>query len=291
MTWRKRIRQRPSLLLGRAFGVFALVVASLAFPAPATNTAAGTTTFAWSATISPDANVTTADFTVSFTGLDANSAIQLSLQPTNLVVGDQFATAAGTAEFMFKIPSSTQPGDYNIRSVGISNSGNSFTVTVATFTVAPSGAVSGSTVRDGVLTLEIVAGSVAAFQDPAVEAGLSITRGTLSTFVVRDERAASKPGWIVMASVSPLTLSTDTTVIMTAAQLGIAPLVIAGGIGVSAGQATVAGSATYPFEFAASPAGVQAPTTTLGGNLTLLAPPQLPVGTYNGTITLTLMSR
>jgi hypothetical protein len=54
---------------------------------------------------------------------------------------------------------------------------------------------------------------------------------------------------------------------------------------------TVAGSATYPFEFAASPAGVQAPTTTLGGNLTLLAPPQLPVGTYNGTITLTLMSR
>jgi hypothetical protein len=241
--------------------------------------------------ISPNSTVTSARFDFSFRGLGSNSAIQLTLQPTNLVVGDQFSTVDGTAQFSFKIPASTQPGDYSIRAVGVSNSGNAFAVVVATFAVASTGIVADSTMRDGVLTLEVPPGASATFDSPTLEDGRSITRGSLSNFVVRDERAASKPGWILNASVSSLTLSSDSSVTMSAAQLGVQPLVIPGGNGINAGQATTAGNASNQFLFAEAPAGVQAVTTTLGGNLTLLASPQLPVGTYTGTITLTLMSR
>ena len=264
---------------------------TLALLAPVPLVASGATAFAWAASISPNSTVSTAQFDVSFTGLQASSAVQLKLQPTNIVVGDQFSTIDGSAQFTFGVPSSTQAGDYIIRAAGISTSGSAFLVDVATFTVASTGIVSDTTVRDGVLTLEITAGATATFQDPVVEGGLSVTRGSLGSFIVRDDRSASKPGWIVTASMSALALSTDNSITMSAEHLGIQPSIASGGTGVNAGQATVAGRATYPFVFAEAPAGVQAPTTTLDGNLTLLAPPQLPVGTYNGTLTLTLMSR
>jgi len=235
--------------------------------------------------------VSTAQFDVSATGLEPNSAVQLTLQPTNLVVGDQFSTAQGTAQFSFKVPSTTQAGAYSIRAVGISNSGNAFSITVATFTVESTGIVNDSTVRDGVLTLEIPAGAAATFSEPGLEAGLSVTRGVLGAFNVRDDRSVSRPGWILTASVSSLTLSTDNSITMGSGQLGIDPRITAGGSGVNAGQETVAGSAVYPFVFAEAPAGVQASSTTVNADLTLLAPPNLPIGTYNGTITLTLTSR
>ena len=279
-----------TLRMGKVFALSCLG-AVLALLAPAPLVATGTTTLAWTASITPDSNVSNADFALSFTGLDANSAIQISVQPVNLVVGDQFATADGTAQFTFKAPPSTPPGDYSVRAVGVSNSGSAFAVTVATFTVAPAGTVSGATVRDGILTLEMPSGVTATFQDPTREGGLSVTRGSLSSFVVRDDRAASKPGWVLTASVTPLALEADNLVTMPAAQLGITPLVLAGGAGIIAGQASVPGSAVYPMVFADSPAGVQASTTALGGNLALVASPQLPVGTYTGTLTLTLVSR
>jgi hypothetical protein len=268
-----------------------VIAAAVVLFATVPSTAKGNTSFAWTAMISPNSTVTTARFDLSFTGLDLNSAIQLTLQPTNLVVGDQFSTVDGNAQFSFNIPAATQPGDYSIRAVGVSNSGSAFTVVVATFAVASTGIVTDSTVRDGVLTLEVPPGASVTFESPVLEDGRSITRGSLSTFVVRDEREASKPGWILNASVSSLMLSSDSSVTMSAAQLGVQPLVISGGNGISAGQATQAGIAANQFLFAEAPEGVQEKITTLGGNLTLLAPPQLPVGTYTGTITLTLMSR
>lgn len=258
---------------------------------PAPSKAAETPQFAWSASISADSTVTNAEFVVSFTGLQTTSAIQLKLQPTNLVVGDKFSTAEGTAQFIFNIPSSTAAGDYNIAAAGISNSGNAFAVVVATFTVGDTGMVSDSTVRDGVLTLEIPSGAAATFADPVTEKGLSVTYGVLGAFVVRDDRSVTKPGWIVTASVSTLTLATDNSINMASSQLGIDPRITSGGVGVNAGQPTIAGNAAYPFVFAEAPAGVQVLTTTLNGNLKLLAPQELPVGTYTGTITITLVSR
>ena len=277
----------------RSGGAFFLASLSviIGMLAPSPSTAAGSTALAWTASISPNSTVTTTQFDLSFTGLDANSAVQLTLQPMGVVVGDQFATPDGTAQFTFKIPSSAQPGDYSIRAVGVSNSGNAFSVTVATFTVAPTGIISDSTVRDGVLTLEFPAGASATFQNPTLEGGLSVTYGAFEPFVVRDERSVTKPGWALTASVSPLSLMTDTAVTMPAAQLGVQPLVLSGGIGVNTGSTTTPGSAVAQFVFAEAPAGVQAPITTLGGNLTLLAPPELPVGTYTGTIAFTLISR
>ena len=280
-------RNRRSITTIIALPVSILI--ALLLPAP--HTASGAASLAWTASISPDSTVTTAQFDVAFTGLDANSAVQLTLQPTNLVVGDQFSTAQGTAQFSFKVPSTTQPGDYSIRAVGISNSGNAFTITVATFTVASTGIINDSTVRDGVLTLEIPTGASATFAEPALENGVSVTRGSLGAFSVRDDRSVSRPGWILTASVSVLTLSTNNSITMGSGQLGIDPRITAGGSGVNAGQDTVAGSAVYPFVFAEAPAGVQASSTTVNADLTLMAPPHLPVGTYTGTITVTLMSR
>jgi len=253
--------------------------------------AAETPKFAWTASISAGSTVTTADFNVSFMGLQSTSAVQLKLQPTNLVVGDGFSSADGNAQFNFKIPSSTQAGEYSINAAGIANSGNAFAVVVATFTVANTGIVSDSTVRDGVLTLEIPAGAAASFEEPVIENGLSVTYGTLGAFIVRDDRSVTKPGWILTASVSTLELATDSSVTMAASQLGIEPLVVAGGTGVNLGQVTAAGSAVYPFVFAEAPVGVQVSTTTMNGNLKLLAPQESPVGTYIGTITITLVSR
>lgn len=286
-------RTTSSLLTRRSGGAsfIALLAALYAFSFAAPVTAAGSTTLAWTATISPNSTVTTAQLNLSFTGLDSSSAVQLTLQPTNVVVGDQFATADGSAQFSFKIPASVQAGDYSIRAVGVSNSGSAFQITVATFTVASTGIVSDSTVRDGVLSLEIPIGTTATFQNPVVEGGLSVTRGALGLVTVRDERSVTKPGWALTASVSPLSLSTDSSVTMPAVQLGVQPLVLSGGIGVSTGPTTTPGSAVAQFVFAESPAGVQAPITTLGGNLTLVAPPQLPVGTYTGNIAFTLISR
>jgi hypothetical protein len=271
------------------------LVITLALVAVLTGTAplkaAETPRFAWTASISADSTVTTAEFNVSFAGLQSTSAVQLKLQPTNLVVGDGFSSAEGSAQFSFKIPSNTSAGDYSINAAGISNSGNAFAVVVATFTVAPTGIVSDSTVRDGVLTLEMPAGAAATFQEPVIENGLSVTFGSLGAFVVRDDRSVTKPGWIVTASVSTLALATDNSVTMASTQLGIEPYVVSGGTGVNPGQATVAGNAVYPFVFAEAPLGVQVSTTTLNGNLKLLAPQELPVGTYVGTITITLVSR
>ena len=276
--------------LGRVFGLFTFAVILLLF-APVPTHANSSASFAWTASITPDSTIANAQFDVSFTGLGPSSAIQITLQPTNLVVGDKFSNADGAAQFAFGVPPTIAPGEYSIRAAGVSNSGNAFLVVVATFTVAPSGSVNGASVNDGVLALDIPVGAVGTFQQPVLESGRSVTRGSLSTFIVRDERAASKPGWMLMASVSALTLSSDSSVTMSEAQLGIQPLVISGGSGVNAGLGTTPGVATAQFVFAEAPAGTQAATTTLGGNLTLLAPPQLPVGTYTGTITLTLMSR
>lgn len=258
---------------------------------PAPLEAAETPKFSWTASISPGSTVTTAEFNISFTGLQSNSAVQLKLQPTDLVVGDDFSTAEGTARFTFKIPSSTSAGDFSVSAAGISNSGSAFSVVVATFSVAATGIVTDSTVRDGVLTLEILAGAAATFANPVIENGLSVTYGVIGDFIVRDDRTITKPGWILTASVSTLTLATDTSVTMPSSQLGIEPRISAGGVGVNAGLATLAGSAGYPFVFAEAPAGVQVSTTTLNGNLKLLAPQSLPVGTYSGTITITLVSR
>jgi hypothetical protein len=141
------------------------------------------------------------------------------------------------------------------------------------------------------LTLEIPAGAAASFEEPVIENGLSVTYGTLGAFIVRDDRSVTKPGWILTASVSTLELATDSSVTMAASQLGIEPLVVAGGTGVNLGQVTAAGSAVYPFVFAEAPVGVQVSTTTMNGNLKLLAPQESPVGTYIGTITITLVSR
>lgn len=286
-------RNTGSSRISRLRSVFVLfpLVALIALAVPVAPAAVGTSTFGWAATISPDSTVTTAQFDVSFTGLQASSAVQLKLQPTNIVVGDQFSTVEGTAQFTFRVPSTTQAGDYSIRAAGVSTSGSAFALDVATFTVASTGIINDSTVRDGVLTLEIPAGASATFSEPVLENGLSVTYGDLGAIVVRDDRSISRPGWILTASASVLTLSTDSFVTMSSAQLGIDPRVTAGGAGVNPGQATVAGTASYPFIFAEAPAGVQSATTTVDAELTLLAPPQLPVGTYTGTITLTLMSR
>jgi len=281
---------RPTRKTGRVFGLFSMAVVLLLF-APVPTQANSSATFAWTASITPDSTIANAQFDVAFTGLGQSSAIQITVQPTNLVVGDKFSNADGTAQFTFGVPPAIEPGDYSIRAAGVSNSGNAFVVVVATFTVAPSGSVNGASVRDGVLALEVPVGAAGTFQEPVLESGRSVTRGTLSSFIVRDERAASKPGWMLTASVSALTLSTDSSVTMSAAQLGVQPLVVSGGSGVYAGLGTTPGVATAQFVFAEAPAGVQAASTTLGGNLTLLAPPQLPFGTYTGTITLTLTSR
>ena len=275
-----------AILASMAFilGVTVAVPPAVASPIPT----------AWSVQITPASTLTKVQISISFSGLQVESAVQLKLMPTNLVVGDGFSSSDGTASFEFGVPATLAAGSYTIVATGITSTDSSFTAEVAAFDVGATGLITDTTLRDGPLSLEVTSGAVASFGAAYLMGNLSVTDGALGLFSVRDERVVSRPGWTLYASVADFVLSTDASVFLLKNQLGISPVRFAPestAEGVELGLPTRPGLATYPMMFAEAEPGAMPGITTLDATLRLVAPPYLPVGTYNSTVTLTLVSK
>jgi hypothetical protein len=144
---------------------------------------------------------------------------------------------------------------------------------------------------NGALSLSVPASAAATFGSPTLVNNKSTTTGTLPNVTVTDDRVVTRQGWTLSANVADFV---NGSVTIGKANLGIAPSVVAGSTtasGVTAGTATVAGSATYPFTFAEAAANQTVGNSVLGGNLTFVAPQDKAAGTYTSTLTLTLASK
>jgi hypothetical protein len=160
-------------------------------------------------------------------------------------------------------------------------------------TLTGSIAMSATTIAavNGALSLSVPASAAATFDSPRLENNKSTTDGTLPNVTVTDGRVVTRQGWTLSANVADFV---NGSVTIGKANLGIAPSVVAGSTtasGVTAGTATVAGSATYPFTFAEAAASQTVGNSVLGGNLTFVAPQDKAAGTYTSTLTLTLASK
>jgi hypothetical protein len=117
----------------------------------------------------------------------------------------------------------------------------------------------------------------------------------LGQISVNDQRTVSKQGWTMYADVTNFVLSTNQAVSISKTQLGAVPQLISGSTeatGISLGAPTSAGAASYPMIFAeASAQASSVGHSTFDAALTFVAPPEYPVGTYNATVTITLVSK
>ena len=151
-----------------------------------------------------------------------------------------------------------------------------------------------SAISNGYLELSIPAGAAASFTAPVIENNYSVTRGTLGNIQVNDSRWITTEGWNLQADVSNFVSGANT---LAKSNFGIAPRVVTANTtatGITAGSATVAGSATYPTRFAEAATGADlgnTGVTVLNADLTLKAPRTTAAGTYTSTVTLTLASK
>ncbi|POH66198.1 hypothetical protein C3B60_10405 [Cryobacterium zongtaii] len=148
--------------------------------------------------------------------------------------------------------------------------------------------------ENGVLSLEVPTGAAATFATPTLVNNVSTTTGTLGAVTVNDGRFLTKEGWDLTANVVDFTNSADPTSTIGKSQLGIAPSVTAAGTvatGVTAAAPQVAGSATYPAAFASGAAANTTGLSVLNADLTFVAPQAKAAGTYNSTLTLTVVSK
>ncbi|ANP73332.1 WxL domain-containing protein [Cryobacterium arcticum] len=162
----------------------------------------------------------------------------------------------------------------------------------STGTIALAPTVVGAT--NGVLALTVPAGAAATFGTPTLVNNKSTTTGTLGAVTVNDGRVLTLNGWDLTANVADFVNAADTTSIIGKAQLGLAPQVTTAGTtatGVTAAAAQVAGSASYPAAFASAAAGSTVGASVLDAGLTFVAPQSKAAGTYNSTLTLTVVSK
>ena len=155
--------------------------------------------------------------------------------------------------------------------------------------LAPS-VVASSTV-DGALSLSVPANASATFSTPTLNGNnQSVATGTLPAFTVTDERRVSSPGWKLTADVKDFVLSDNPSATpIVKAQLGLRPTVT-GTSGAVAGAEQLAGSAVYAANFATAAAGSGLGVTTLGGDLSFVAPKSAVAGLYKSTMTVTVVS-
>jgi hypothetical protein len=147
---------------------------------------------------------------------------------------------------------------------------------------------------NGVLSLSVPAGAAATFGAPTLIDNKSTTTGTLGAVTVNDGRVLTVNGWDLTANVADFVNSVDATSIIGKSQLGVAPSVTAAGTtatGVTAAAAQLAGSASYPAAFASAAAGNTVGASVLDAGLTFVAPQSKAAGTYNSTLTLTVVSK
>ena len=145
---------------------------------------------------------------------------------------------------------------------------------------------------NGVLSLVVPAGASATFGAPTLVNNKSTTTGTLGHFTVADGRVVTREGWTLSADVADFVNSTNSAITISKTQLGVAPQIVSSdAAGVTVGASQIAGAATYSSIFAEGAPTINAGNTVLDAALTFVAPQNKPAGTYNSTMTLTVVSK
>ncbi|SDZ13594.1 hypothetical protein [Herbiconiux ginsengi] len=150
---------------------------------------------------------------------------------------------------------------------------------------------------DGTLNLVAPTVGTAKIENPTIVGGLSTSTGTLGEFTVQDTRVVSHPGWTVTTKVDPFVNASDASKVIANTQLGLAPAAAANftlNPLVTLANPQVAGSANYGgtgavFAQAGNTSAV--PESKFNAALTFVAPANMPAGTYNSKLTLTLTSK
>ncbi|MFB2582954.1 hypothetical protein ACEXQD_17030 [Herbiconiux sp. P15] len=158
--------------------------------------------------------------------------------------------------------------------------------------------------EDGTLNLVAPSLGTAQIKDPTLVNGLSTSKGKLGVFEVQDTRVVTHKGWTVTTKVDNFVNALDATKIISSSQLGLKPLAAEGTTLspiVTLANEQIAGSANHVAT--TTPATVQGnlfaqagdsaavPSSKFDADLTFVAPADMPAGTYNSKLTLTLTSK
>jgi hypothetical protein len=180
----------------------------------------------------------------------------------------------GTGAWTFDTPSGTTPEP---------PAENSFGVDLKAETTA---------VPEGTLSLVSKPAGTATIGSPTIVNGLSTSTGELGAFTVKDERYQTHPGWTITSSVTDFTNSGDTTKVIEAKQLSIAPAFVGTpNAEVTLAKAHAAAKAPTGALFAQSNNTVASGEVSLKAGLTFVAPANMPAGTYTSKLTVTLASK
>lgn len=222
------------------------------------------------------------DFSV---GLACTKANGVSLASTGLWFASIHITA-GTGSYLVDQPVAVAPS------------------VTPTPTPVPTGAVTAplalkattTAAQDGTLGLTAPSNSTVLIGSPVVDptTHLSTSTGTLGNVTVADGRIVTHAGWNLTTSVSNFVLEGDSTKIIPNTQLGFAPALVsspANATGILASAAQVAGSAVYSAGFASADNGANVGNTVVNATLKFIAPVTAVAGTYDSTLTLTLVSK
>ncbi|MCW5952194.1 MAG: Ig-like domain repeat protein [Propionibacteriaceae bacterium] len=160
------------------------------------------------------------------------------------------------------------------------------------------------TSQDGDFKLVVPAGAEATLSNPALDpaTGESVSTGSLPEFQVVDERVVNDRGWTLTTTVAEFVPSTDSSKKIANTALGLKPNLVSYLLSTDyyndarvaapeTGAEQVAGTATYGSLFAELGAGKYNPDTKFDADLSFRAPVGSLAGTYNSTLTLTLVSK
>lgn len=287
----------------RALAALALATSACALgaisPAQATSVASPDIHFsvqvADSDSVTAGNTLATARYTVTLSGMLTGSQVYISVDAIATPISSGVADGAGAVSITTALPSDLAVGGHEIFASGTTAAGIAFTNAIASLNVTGSGAVTPGSTGDGTLSLVVPAGAIATLSNTALVNNLSTSTGLLGQFSVNDQRMTSKQGWTLQVDVTDFVLSTNHAVIIPKRQLATVPQIVPGSTeatGITLGLATAAGTASYPMIFAqAAPQASAVGHSTFDAALTFVAPQEYPVGTYNATVTITLVSQ
>lgn len=226
-------------------------------------------------------------------GLEPFSYVEVWVHSTPFLFDSGIADAEGCFEASGTLPANLEIGGHTITVEGTSADGSAFIQVVASFAIIEGGTIDSATTSDsnGALGLVVSGAAVATFGGPTLVKGRSTTSGSLGRVVISDGRTQTREGRTLSASVAGFVNAANGSVIGSS-QLGIVPQLVstdAQGIGLFPGQA--AGSASYPMNLASGSPAQAMGFTVLDAGLTFVAPPEKTVGTYESTLSLTLVSQ
>jgi hypothetical protein len=197
---------------------------------------------------------------------------------SNAVYFTHITVTPGTGAWTFDTPTTTGGG-------GGGTEGGAFDVDLNAdvITSAPD--------PDYPLSLEAPADKTVDIKDPKLVNGLSTSTGSLGAFVVKDGRFSAPKGWTLTTSTTDFKKSDDATKVIPASQLAITPGfegTAKDGVTLAASHAASSGK---PGALFAQSSATTTGDVTLNAGLALTAPKNTPAGTYNSTMTITLVSK